>query len=243
MAVEWRNFGLDRTVHKVEGVEVNRIAPQLLYIRVKSSASAPDVKEGFRCQYDYAIHGSGDIVMDIDVVPSDRLPPLPRIGLQLCIPGEYNTITWYGRGPQENYIDRKEGAPVGAYSGTVDEQYVPYIVPQENGNKTDVRWASLTDKNGRGLLAVGMPLFEASAHHFTTEDLTMAKHTFELKRREDITLNLDYRQSGLGGASCGPDTLPQYQVKPQPVHFRIRMRPISSINMAMELSKQIIEVK
>jgi len=243
MAVGWRNFGLDRIVHEIEGVRVDRIGPQLSHIRVESRASAPDVKEGFRCNYDYAIYGSGDIVMDIDVIPNDGLPPLPRIGLQLCMPGEYNTITWYGRGPQENYIDRKEGAPVGTYSGTVDEQYVPYIMPQENGNKTDVRWASLTDKNGRGLLVVGMPLFEVSAHHFTTEDLTKAKHTFELKRREDITLNLDYRQSGLGGASCGPDTLPRYQVKPQPVHFRVRMRPISSIETAMELSKQIIRVK
>jgi len=243
MAVEWRNFGLDRIVHEIEGVEVYRIEPQLLRIRVKSRANAPDVKEGFRCQYDYAIYGSGDVVMDVDVVPSVKLPPLPRIGLQLCIPKEYNTITWYGRGPQENYIDRKEGAPVGIYSGTVEEQYVPYIVPQENGNKTDVRWASLTDEDGKGLLFVGMPLIEVSAHHFTTEDLTEAKHTFELKRRDDITLNIDYRQSGLGGASCGPETLIQYQIKPQPVHFSIRMRPISSIDIAIELSKQIIRLK
>jgi len=240
MAVEWRNFGLDRIVHEIEGVEVYRIEPQLLRIRVESRANAPDVKEGFRYKYDYAIYGSGDVVMDVDVVPSVKLPPLPRIGLQLFIPGEYDTITWYGRGPQENYIDRKEGAPVGIYSGTVEEQYVPYIVPQENGNKTDVRWASLTDEDGKGLLFVGMPLFEVSAHHFTTEDLTEAKHTFELKRRDDITLNIDYRQSGLGGASCGPETLIQYQIRPQPVHFSIRMRPISSIDMAMELSKQII---
>jgi len=242
MAIEWRKFGLDRIVHEIEGVEVERIGPQLLHIRVKSRAGAPDVKEGFRCQYNYAIHGSGDIVIDVDVIPSDRLPPLPRIGLQVCIPGDYNTITWYGRGPQENYVDRKEGVLVGVYSGTVDEQYIPYIVPQENGNKTEVRWASLTDKNRRGLLVVGMPLLEVSAHHFTTEDLTKAKHTFELKRREDITLNLDYRQSGLGGASCGPDTLPQYQIKPQHAHFSLRMRPLLPGNSPVELSKQILRV-
>jgi len=241
MAVEWRTFGLDRIEQEIKGVEVDRIEPQVIRIRVESNACAPGVEEGFHCHYTYTVYGSGDIIIDTNVVPSDKLPPLPRIGLQLSLPGHYNTFTWYGRGPHENYCDRKIGAPIGVYRGTVDDQYVPYIVPQENGNKTDVRWASLTDDNGTGLLIVGMPLLEVSAHHFTTEDLTRAKHTYELKRREAITLNLDYKQSGLGGASCGPDTLPKYHVKPQPVHFKVRMRPISSRDTAMELSKQIIK--
>ena len=242
MAVGWRKFGLDRIEHKIKSVEVDQIGPQVVRIRVASNACAPDVAEGFDCRYTYTVYGSGDIIIDTDIVPSDKLPPLPRIGLQFCIPGDYNTFTWYGRGPHENYCDRKEGAPVGVYSGTVDDQYVPYIKPQENGNKTDMRWVSLTDKNGIGLLAVGIPLLEVSAHHFTTEDLTRAKHTFELKRREDITLNLDYKQSGLGGASCGPGTLPKYLIKPEPVHFSVRIRPLSlKDSCAMKLSKQIIQ--
>jgi len=241
MAVGWRKFGLDRIEHEIKGVEVDQIGPQVVRIRVASNACAPDVAEGFDCRYTYTVYGSGDIIIDADIVPSDKLPPLPRIGLQFCIPGDYNTFTWYGRGPHENYCDRKEGAPVGVYSGTVDDQYVPYIKPQENGNKTDVRWVALTDKNGIGLLAVGMPLLEVSAHHFTTEDLTRAKHTFELKRRDGITLNLDYKQSGLGGASCGPGTLPKYLIKPEPAHFSVRIRPLSlKDSSAMKLSKQII---
>jgi hypothetical protein len=128
------------------------------------------------------------------------------------------------------------------YSGTVDEQYVPYITPQENGNKTDVRWAALTDEGGVGLLAVGMPHLEVSAHHFTAEDLTAARHTYELRRREDITLHLDHRQSGLGGASCGPATLPQYLIEPGEMRFSVRLRPFSlQAASPMELSKQVIE--
>jgi beta-galactosidase/beta-glucuronidase len=241
MAVEWRNFGLDRVEHEIKDVQVKQVSSQVVVIQVTSRACAPDLAGGFDCQQSYAIYGSGDVVIYTNILPSGKLPPLPRIGLQFRIPGDYDTFTWYGRGPHENYCDRKEGASVGVYSGTVDNQYVPYIMPQENGNKTDVRWVSLTNNNGIGLLAVGMPLLEMSAHHSTTEDLTKAKHTFELKRRKDIILSLDYKQSGLGGASCGPDTLPRYLIKPEPTHFGVRIRPLSPRDSsAMELSKQII---
>jgi hypothetical protein len=138
------------------------------------------------CEFAYTIYGSGDVVIHTHVVPTGELPPLPRVGLQMGVPEEYNTFSWYGRGPHETYADRKSGARVGLYRGTVDDQYVPYITPQENGNKADVRWVALTDEEGVGLLAVGMPLLNASAHHFTTEDLAQATHTYELARREDI---------------------------------------------------------
>lgn len=241
LARRWREAGLDRLKHEVIEIKAERLSSQLVHVKVESMLLTFESAEKFRCRYAYKIYGSGDIIVETDVKPLDDLPSLPRIGLQLIIPGEFNTFTWYGRGPHENYCDRKEGAPVGVYSGTVDEQYVPYIMPQENGNKTDVRWVSLTNSSGLGLLAVGMPLMEASAHHYTTEDLTRAKHTYELKRREEITLNLDYKQLGLGGGSCGPDTLPKYLVKPEHVRFSIRLKPLSPSESAMEISKQRIE--
>jgi hypothetical protein len=160
----------------------------------------------------------------------------------MTIPEKFNTFSWYGRGPHENHWDRKEGAPVGVYRGKVSEQYVPYIKPQENGNKTDVRWVSLTDANGAGLLVVGMPLMEVTAQYFTSEDLEKVKHTHELKRRRDITLSIDYKQSGVGGGSCGPDTLPKYLVTPEPIRFSVRLRPLSPKDpSALELSKQRVE--
>jgi hypothetical protein len=115
--------------------------------------------------------------------PTD-LPFLPRLGFQLTLPEGYEQFTWYGRGPHENYSDRNAGAPIGIYSGSVDDQYVPYIVPEENGNKTEVRWVALTNPQGTGLLAVGDPLLEVSAHHFTTENLTTARHTASQHRRD-----------------------------------------------------------
>ena len=212
------------------------------------AAAAPQAKPPARFDGEtmYTVYGSGDIVIDAHIVPaSEGLPFLPRIGLQMTLPPGYERFTWYGRGPHETYVDRNYGAQVGLYSGTVDEQYVPYIVPEENGNKTDVRWVALTDDDGVGLLVVaGGDLrdgLEVSAHHYTTGDLTMATHTYELQRREEITLNLDYAQSGLGSASCGPGRLAKYQLKPEPVSYRVRLRPFSeSDGSPIALSKQVL---
>jgi hypothetical protein len=195
----------------------------------------------FEYEYTYTIYGSGDVVVDAHVVPEVEVHFLPRIGLQMQLPGGYEQFNWYGRGSHETYVDRKEGAQIGVYEGSVDEQYVPYIVPEENGNKTDVRWVALTNQDGVGLLASGDRLLEVSAHHYTTEDLTKATHTYKLKRREEITLNLDYAQSGLGSASCGPGRLEKYQLKPEEVRYSVRLRPFSSaVDSPMALSKQTL---
>jgi hypothetical protein len=188
------------------------------------------------------VYGSGDIQVNTHIIPAEGLPFLPRLGLQMCLPAGFEQFSWYGRGPHEAYSDRQEGAEVGLYSGTVAEQYVPYIVPEENGNKTEVRWVSLTDAQGTGLLAVGMPWLEVSAHHYTTGDLTKCRHTYELTRHEEITLNLDYRQSGLGSAACGPGRLEKYMLKAEETHFSLRLRPFSmSKEGPMPLSKQVFE--
>jgi beta-galactosidase len=196
----------------------------------------------FECRVTYTLYGSGDVVIDTHVVPEVEVPFLPRIGLQMELPGGYERFTWYGRGPHETYVDRKEGAQVGVYEGSVDEQYVPYIVPEENGNKTEVRWVALTNQDGVGLMACGDRWLEVSAHHYTTEDLTRATHTYELERRKEITLNLDYAQSGLGSASCGPGRLEKYQLKPEEVRYSVRLRPFSAkADSPMALSKHVIE--
>jgi len=228
--------------HFLKEVAPDKIRPEfeasLFPEKADAEAAAPAAPQPARfvCDYTYTIYGSGDIVIEHHVQPDvPGLPFLPRIGLTLTLPGGYEQFTWFGRGPHENYVDRNYGAPVGLYSGTVDEQYVPYIVPEENGNKTEVRWVALTDADGAGLLAVGAP--EVSAHHYTAQDLTEAKHTCELHRRDDITLNLDYAQSGLGSAACGPGRRPEYQLKPVETRYRVRLRPFVN-ESPIALSKQ-----
>ena len=114
-----------------------------------------------------------------------ELPLLPRVGVILSMPEGFENFSWLGRGPEESYADRKAGVVVGLYNGTVDEQYVPYIMPQENGNKTDVRWAAVTNQNGIGLLVAANPLMETGVSHFTAHDLFTAYHTNELTRRDE----------------------------------------------------------
>ncbi len=231
-AAAWRRAGLDRLAHRVRAVTARQVSPSVAEIHVSALASAEGVSGGFEVEYHYTLCGRGDVLLETRVLPSANLPPLPRLGVQLVVPGRYDRCTWYGRGPHESYPDRKESAAIGVYTGTVDEQCVPYVRPQENGNKTDVRWVALTDGSGAGLLAVAEPvagtsgLLNFSAHHFTAEDLTRARHTNELVRRAEITLHLDVAQAGLGGASCGPGTLPQYRVMPAPSAFRLWLRPL-----------------
>jgi hypothetical protein len=199
----------------------------------------------FDVEYTYTVYGNGDVQVETHVVPGADLPPLPRIGLQMALPGAYTDFTWYGRGPHESYADRKLGAPLSIYRGTVAEQYVPYITPQENGNKSDVRWAALCSDLGTGLLVVGdvpqggVPWLNVSVHHFNTHDLAAANHTYELKHREEVTLNLDYAQGGLGNGSAGPGVLPKYLLEPSEVRFRLGLRPfLTATSLPVELSKR-----
>jgi hypothetical protein len=240
----WRKFGLDRLVHRIAEVTFKEAGNTALQIHVAGNLGAYSVYPPFDCQYIYTIYGTGDIIIRTKLTPRVKeLPHLPRIGLQLVMPAGFDRMQWFGRGPHENYCDRKESARVGVYAGTVQEQYLPYIFPQENGNKSDVRWAAFTNLRGDGLLAVGMPLLEVSAHHYTTEDLTRARHTFELQRRNQTIVNLDYKVGGLGSNSCGPGPLTQYQLPPVETTFAMRLVPFScAARCPMSLSKRRLEV-
>jgi len=106
----------------------------------------------------------------------------------------------------------------------VEQLHTPYVRPQANGNRTDVRWVSLTNKNGAGLYVSGSPLFNFSAHRYSDVDCEKARHDVELPKRDQITLHLDHLMRGLGSASCGPGPLPQYIVESKPFAFSMQMQ-------------------
>jgi hypothetical protein len=227
-----RLFDLVKDVHDLY-VEKRMLVPEPLQETIAAGKLDLDARPRpahFDCDYTYTILGSGEVRVETHVLPDVDLPFLPRLGLQIHLPEGFEQYAWYGRGPHENYVDRNVGAPVAVYRGTVDEQFVPYVVPEENGNKTDVRWVTLTNVSGAGLHASADRLLEVSAHHFTPEDLTAAKHPHELVRRPEVILHLDYGQSGLGSASCGPGRLAKYRLKPEETRYTVRLRPFSVAN-------------
>jgi hypothetical protein len=159
------------------------------------------------------------------------LPELPRIGVACALVPGLERVRWYGRGPHECYSDRKAGAPVGLYGSSVDDLQVPYILPQENGNRTDVRWVELATPHGAepaaGLRVAASSTFDFSASHHETDQLWKARHTCDLVRRPEVHLTVDVAQRGLGTAACGPDTLERYRLRPGPRGLELTFRALA----------------
>jgi beta-galactosidase/beta-glucuronidase len=245
VAQGWRKAGLDRLQTSVRRAALVKVLPEAVVLEVETVLAAYSLPPALACAYRYTVYGSGDVLIETRVRPLGTLPLLPRLGLQLRLPNTQDRFAWYGRGPHENYPDRKESALVGVYAGLVKDQYVPYIFPQDYGNKSDVRWAALTDTHGVGLLALAPPgaqLLNVSAHEYATEDLTRAAHTYDLTPCGEIILNLDHLQAGLGSNSCGPGPLPQYLIVPVDTSFAVRLRPLSGdVSAAMSWWRQPLE--
>ena len=149
---------------------------------------------------------------------------MPRFGMRMIIPKEYDQMTWFGRGPHENYADRKTSAAIGLWKGMVDEQYVHYPRPQDSGNKEEVRYLTLTNKRNKGIRIDAVEnVFSASALHYTAQDLYKETHDCYLKPRAEVILSLDAAVLGLGNSSCGPGVLKKYAIekKEHTLHIRI----------------------
>lgn len=228
----WLEAGLNDLHPATESVEVSQPEPQQVQLLIHSLVGSPGRPTAFRHRQTITIWGNGVVRLENGITAAADLPPLPRLGLTLALPPDFTHLTWYGRGPHESYPDRKAGAAVGRYRGTVAEQFVPYIMPQENGNKTDVRWLTIGNDAGVGLHVQADPLMDASVGHYTAADLFAARHVHELTPRDAVILNLDHRQMGVGGASCGPGTLPDYLLPPGEYDFTFEIRPLGATGQA-----------
>jgi len=208
---------------KPQSVEAKQLSPQEVQISVASRIE--DVQADYNLNY--RVYGDGCVVVDVDSqARGQRLPEIPRFGMRMALPQGFETIRWFGRGPQETYWDRCD-ARVGLYQGTGDQQYFDYSEPTESGNKVDVRWVALTNDKGTGLLAVGMPLLSVNALHYIAEELDGPAHNYEVPRRDDVYLNLDWRQMGVGGDdSWGARTHPEFTLPAsQRCAYRFCLRP------------------
>ncbi len=211
-------------LRKVLNITTQNLKPQVKRIKVQFFVLNSDEF----LETIYTFYGNGDIFIDNNFKPNKNMI---RFGMQVNIPGEFNKMSWYGRGPHESMLDRKTGAAVEIYSGFVEDLIHPYIRPQENGNRTDVRWATMTNNNGFGLLIsdVGGTHLNISAWPYTMEDLENAKHNYELPRRKNVTLNIDYKQQGVGGDIPALAVLhSEFKLKKNvPYNYCFRLRPYS----------------
>ena len=219
----WREAGAS---WKVADVQVNRLDESTAGIVVR--AALPLVDASYTMTY--TIREDGELTVKGEYRPGTRpVAMMPRFGMELVVSPGYERIRWYGRGPAETYVDRAFER-VGVYASTVSAEWVEYARPQANGNKTDVRWVELTNERGVGLRAEGLPLLSVEARHASWRDVEQAAYTWQIARRPEVYLNLDFKQMGVGGIdswSRAAHPMAPYRLPSnQPYSYSFRLRPI-----------------
>ncbi len=211
----------------MRSLEWARLAAQQVEVRVRSRVQADGQPDGIDSQVTYRIFGDGQILIENEVVVEESLPFIPRIGLELTLPAGFERVVWYGRGPHENYCDRKLGAAVRMYASSVDEQLTPYVFPSECGGKEDARWLALLDEEGCGLLAIAEDRLHFDAMHYTVKDLEQAGHPYELTRLAETILHLDGWHMGVGGDDGWRAPVhKEFLINPGRYRFAFLLRPV-----------------
>jgi beta-galactosidase len=216
----WRELGLHRMQHRIDGIE---IGDELV---VRSRVAPAATRLGFAVSYRWTAFEQY-LQLSVEIAPEgDWTLPLPRVGVRMAAPGELADVEWYGSGPGEAYPDSRQAVRVGRFSATVEELQTPYVFPQENGQRADVRWMNIVGPHGGGLRIEGDPLVDVTVRNWTSEALDAARHPNELSPDGRLWVNIDHAQNGLGSASCGPGVLPAYRLAARPTTFSLRLSPL-----------------
>ncbi len=218
---KWRHAGANR---KITDALVKE--PDNGVVRVIFNAALPPVRGA--CQLAYTVYGSGEVEVAMNYQPGAPMKGPLRYGMQMLLPKKFENVEYYGRGPNATYQDRNFER-VGIFETIVDDMWMDYSRPQENGYRTGVRWVALHDKGGNGLLFAGEPLICFGAKHYARDEMEKADYSFQMKRSESIHLNIDLTQTGVGGNnSWGATPLKKYQLKNEPTSYRFVMMPIGA---------------
>ena len=214
----WNKVGLNRLKKSEAKVIVSEGDALTIEASYRLTGSSPEI--WFDVEEVYTFTGAGEFSLNTSIKVSEATPELARIGYELYTHQDFDNFSYYGQGEIDAYADRCYGARFGAFSSNVDQQFHQYITPQENGNKYNVRWASLKALDSRGMtvLSVNEP-FETSARHFETSSIDKARYTTELKPIEDIIWNINHRMAPIGNESCGPQPLEKYELNDKDMNF------------------------
>ena len=237
---KWKLLQLHKSLAKKKSFELEQLSPSVVRARAVHTHAGYNIIPLFETETLWTVYGNGDIRTEITFKPlRNNDVYLPRIGIQAVIPGAYEHLTWYGRGPIESYPDLKQAARVGTWRMDVSDTHEPYVRPQENGAHADTRCVALTDDLGFGLMIINEKAagdgFSFTAHDYTDEALDKAQHTNELEYSDDITLSIDYLQGGIGSNSCGPEPEEKYRLLlKEPAQLNFVMRPYRNGNARFE---------
>lgn len=227
----WYANGLNQLQHSaVHLQEIKVEGAKQLIVNVKSSGKA-----GFSIETStaYTLLGDGTLIVDSVFSPSDENAELPYRGHRFYLSKALENVQYFGRGPEENYYDRRNSQKFGLYQTTVTDLYESYAKPQFNGNRDQTRWLSLTDNSGKGLLVNAATEMSFTALHMDDNGMVDIRHPEDIKVLEDVVLTLSDKSFGLGGNSCGPGPLGQYQLKGSTT-LRFSLTPVSSTKEAAE---------
>ncbi|EWH10122.1 glycoside hydrolase [Catenovulum agarivorans DS-2] len=190
---------------------------------------AQSIDDKVNFSHRYLISVNGNIQVSVQFVAAPNLPPLKRIGMQMGVSPALSNVEYYGRGPHENYIDRNSSAEIAIYQAKAEQMNYLYIVPQENGNRTDVDWWKLTSASGQGLKVDGVQPLSMSIWPWSQQNLDQANHSYDLRPQGFYTLNIDLIQSGVGGTDSWTALgapLKQYQVQPGEYSYEFVLSPL-----------------
>ena len=217
----WIKAGLDRLHQRVNSVTVDGES-----IVVRTFVAPAVTNRGFDTTYRYTAD-KNSVRVEVTVEPRGDWSDiqLPRIGVSLGLPKHLSNLRWYGLGPDETYPDTRLAGKVGRYDKSIEELQTPYVYPQENGARSDVRWAELSGPQG-GIRFEGEPNFSITARRWTSAELYQAKHRSELRAGDNVWVNIDHKMGGIGTAACGPGVLPQYQLHAGPASFAFVLRVV-----------------
>ncbi|MFJ2116740.1 beta-galactosidase small subunit, partial [Streptomyces sp. NPDC087850] len=212
--------GLDRLEHKVLSVETDG---EGLTVATRVAAAGTDSAMSALYRWTAPADRPGVLRLTLEVRPLGGWDlPLPRVGLRASVPKELDTVSWYGGGPHEAYPDTRAAVRIGRFDSSVDALQTPYLFPQENGSRPDVRWARLTGAGSAAGLRISGPVpFSLAARPWSSEELDAAAHPTDLVRGDRIQLTVDAAQQGIGSASCGPGVLPEYRLLAGPLTFTV----------------------
>lgn len=222
----WLSFELDHLLRKPAQVSVLSNDQTGVIIRSQIVWQSPTISGSyFNVFMVWKIYGNGCLALKNLIQPVGEFETLPRIGLRLIVDQALTNLTWFGRGPGENYPDRKCSTPVGLYHADVAELMEHYECPQENGSRGDTQFVALTDSAGEGMLVRADRLFSFSALHCTAEMLNAAAHDAQIPMLPETVLSVDWAQNGLGNSSCGCDVMEEYRLKPVEASWALAFMP------------------